>query len=63
MPRKEKRFYEFGSFRLDLNARMLMRDSEIVPLTPKALETLFFLVQRCGELVSRNELLCLCRRE
>jgi DNA-binding winged helix-turn-helix (wHTH) protein len=56
MPRKEKRCYEFGSFRFDLNARILMRDSEIIPLTPKALDTLLFLVRRCGELVSRNEL-------
>jgi adenylate cyclase len=57
MPRTEKRFYIFGSFRLDLNARVLMRDSEIVPLTPKALDTLLVLVERRGELVSRQELL------
>jgi DNA-binding winged helix-turn-helix (wHTH) protein len=57
MPRTAKRFYAFGSFRLDLNARVLMRDSEIVPLTPKALDTLLVLIERRGELVSRNELL------
>jgi DNA-binding winged helix-turn-helix (wHTH) protein len=57
MPRTEKRFYAFGSFRLDLNACVLLRDSEIVPLTPKALDTLLVLVERRGDLVSRNELL------
>jgi adenylate cyclase len=57
MPRTEKRFYAFGSFRIDINARVLMRGTEIVPLTPKALDTLLALVERRGELVSRNELL------
>jgi DNA-binding winged helix-turn-helix (wHTH) protein len=57
MPRTEKRFYAFGSFRLDRTACVLMRDSEIVPLTPKALDTLLVLIERRGELVSRNELL------
>jgi DNA-binding winged helix-turn-helix (wHTH) protein len=57
MPRTEKRFYEFGSFRLDPNTRVLMRDSEIIPLTPKALDTLLILVERCGELIGRKELL------
>ncbi len=34
-----------------------MRDSDIVPLTPKAVDTLVVLVERCGELVGRSELL------
>ncbi|MBO0721359.1 MAG: winged helix-turn-helix domain-containing protein [Blastocatellia bacterium] len=57
MPRTVKRYYEFDSFRLDLSARVLMRDSAIIPLTPKALDTLVVLVERCGELVGRAELL------
>src|SRR5262245_27117190 len=57
MPRSEKRFYEFGSFRLDLNVRVLLRDSDIVQLTPKAFDTLLALVRRGGELVERRELL------
>jgi TolB-like protein len=57
MPRLEKRFYEFGSFRLDIDSRVLLRDSQIVPLTPKALDTLLALVERKGELVGRKELL------
>jgi DNA-binding winged helix-turn-helix (wHTH) protein len=57
MPRPEKRFYEFGPFRLDITTRVLLRESEIVPLTPKALDMLLALVERRGELVGRQELL------
>jgi DNA-binding winged helix-turn-helix (wHTH) protein len=57
MPRPEKRFYEFGPFRLDITTRVLLRESEIVPLTPKALDMLVALVERCGDLVGRKELL------
>ncbi len=56
MPQSEKRFYEFGPFHLDIDRRVLLRDSEIVPLTPKALDTLLALVARRGELVERKEL-------
>lgn len=56
MPQSEKRFYEFGSYRLDIKTRVLLRESEIVPLTPKALDTLLVLVERHGELVERKEL-------
>jgi DNA-binding winged helix-turn-helix (wHTH) protein len=57
MPRPEKRFYEFGPFRLDITTRVLLRESEIVPLTPKALDILLALIERRGELVGRKELL------
>ncbi len=53
----EKSFYEFGPFRLDVNSRVLMRGSEIVPLTPKAFDTLLALVERRSELVGRKELM------
>src|SRR5262245_45700290 len=44
MTKQAKRSYEFGPFRLDAAERILMRDEETVPLTPKALETLLVLV-------------------
>jgi TolB-like protein/DNA-binding winged helix-turn-helix (wHTH) protein/Tfp pilus assembly protein PilF len=50
-------FYEFGPYRLDPGARVLMRDGATVPLTPKALETLRVLVERAGQPVSKEELL------
>ncbi len=39
--------YEFGDFRLDAAKRLLLKDTrEIVPLMPKAFDTLLYLV-RC----------------
>ena len=49
--------WEFGEFRLDGRARLLLRDGIPVPLTPKALEVLFYLVRHAGRAVSREELL------
>lgn len=57
MSQSENRFYEFGQFRIDLQSRVLLRNSEIVPLTPKAFDTLLALVERRGELVERQELI------
>ena len=37
--------YEFGPFRLDTAKRLLLREGETVPLTPKALDLLIALVQ------------------
>ena len=38
--------YEFGKFRLDTQERVLWCDGQLVPLTPKLLETLIVLVER-----------------
>src|SRR5262249_39657540 len=37
--------------------RVLLRESEIVPLTPKAFETLLALVERSGHVVDKDELM------
>jgi len=49
--------YEFGPYRLDASARVLLRDGAVVPLTPKTLEILAVLVKNSGELVSKEELM------
>ena len=49
--------YEFGPFRLDTAEKLLLRDGEPVPLTPKAFETLVALVERSGHLVEKGELM------
>src|SRR5690349_25149726 len=49
--------YAFGPFELDADDRLLMHAGEIVPLTPKALDTLLILVERNGHVVSKDELL------
>ena len=53
----EKHLYDFGPFRLDLKSRMMLRGSEYVALTPKALETLAVLVENSGRIVDKEELL------
>ena len=51
------RHFNFGNFTLDLEKRLLLRDGEPVPLTPKAFDTLTLLVRRSGHVVGKDELL------
>jgi DNA-binding winged helix-turn-helix (wHTH) protein len=50
-------YYHFGSFCLDVEARLLIRQEEPIPLTPKLFETLLVLVQAQGKIVEREQLL------
>ncbi len=52
-----KHFYEFGRFCLDPDDRRLLRENEVVSLTPKAFEILVVLVQKAGHLVEKEELM------
>lgn len=56
MSASDKRSYEFGSFRLDAAEYVLLRNGQVVPLTPKVFETLRVLVQNSGHIVDKNEL-------
>ncbi len=49
--------YEFGPFRMDPDTQVLLRDGQVVVVTPKAFETLLVLVRRSREVVSKEELL------
>ncbi len=49
--------YEFGPFRMDPDKQILRRGDDVVPVTPKAFETLLVLVRRSREVVSKEELL------
>ena len=51
------RRYIFKNFTLDLEKRVLLRDGDPVPLTPKAFDTLALLVRRSGHVVGKDELL------
>jgi DNA-binding winged helix-turn-helix (wHTH) protein/TolB-like protein/thioredoxin-like negative regulator of GroEL len=53
----KRQFYEFGPFRLDPLNQRLFRNGEIVPLFPKAIETLTVLVHHPGELLNRQALM------
>lgn len=57
MSREIRRSYEFGSFRIDLAERQLLRDGMHVPITPKVFETLVALVEHSGHLVEKEELM------
>jgi len=50
-------FYEFGPFHLDVEDRLLLRDGEYVPLTPKVFETLLPLVENAGHVLSKEDLI------
>ncbi len=55
--RAEPRLLQFDGFRVDPAARALWRDGEPVALTPKALSVLLLLLERPGQVVSKDELL------
>jgi DNA-binding winged helix-turn-helix (wHTH) protein/tetratricopeptide (TPR) repeat protein len=49
--------YEFGPFRMDPDKQVLVRDGQLIAITPKGFETLLVLVRRGREVVSKEELL------
>ena len=50
--------YEFGGFRLDTAKHLLLKGvDEIVPLMPKAFDTLHYLVRHRGKVVEKDELM------
>jgi DNA-binding winged helix-turn-helix (wHTH) protein/TolB-like protein len=49
--------YEFDSYRLDPQERLLWRDGVMVWLTPKAFDTLWALVEQNGRVLSKDELM------
>ena len=57
MGQEVKRFYEFGPFRIDTEQRLLMRGEEVVPLTPKAADTLLALLANSGRVIEKDELI------
>src|SRR6185369_5644692 len=57
MVSRVNKLYEFGPFRLDVDERVLLRDGQMVPLTPKAFDTLVVLIQNNGHVLEKEELL------
>ena len=49
--------YEFGPFVLDTLQHALLKQGTPVPLTPKTYDTLLILVQNCGRMLSKEELM------
>src|SRR5262245_35837807 len=57
MGENSKHCYEFGRFRMNTGERLLLRDQEIVPLTPKVFDMLLTLVESRGQVVSKDSLM------
>jgi TolB-like protein/DNA-binding winged helix-turn-helix (wHTH) protein len=57
MPSLTSNLYVFGEFSVDPQNRVLRLRDEPVALTPKAFELLFLLIQRGGQVVSKDELM------
>jgi DNA-binding winged helix-turn-helix (wHTH) protein len=49
--------YEFGEFRVDAVKRLLTKRGEVVPLAPKAFETLLYLARHPGELLEKEQMM------
>src|SRR5690348_6661578 len=49
--------YEFGPFHADADRGILVRDGEVVPLTPKTFQILLVLLRRGQEVVTKDELM------
>src|ERR1700722_9539471 len=52
-----KQLLEFGPFQLDPEKRLLLRDRQLIPLSPKAFDLLLALVSRSGQVVMKDDLM------
>mgnify|MGYP002784236050 CR=1 FL=1 len=57
MNQSSPQLYDFGHYRLDAGKRLLSRDGEIVPLKSKDLDLLLALVERSGQVLSKDDLM------
>jgi DNA-binding winged helix-turn-helix (wHTH) protein/Tfp pilus assembly protein PilF len=57
MSNQVKHFYTFGTFRLDLEERLLLQDGQPIALPPKVFDTLMLLVERRGRVVAKEEMM------
>jgi len=57
MTLKLRHFYEFGPFRLEPDEQLLVSNGQPVPIAPKYFQLLVFLVQNCGRLVTKDQIM------
>ena len=57
MGQPDSHSYEFGRFRLKTAERILLREGELVPLTPKVFDILITLVEHRGQVVAKDDLM------
>ena len=51
------RYFDFGPFRLSVSDRLLMRDGQVVSLTPKLIDTLVVLIENRGHVLTKDALM------
>ncbi len=57
MGQQDNHSYDFGRFRLKPAERVLLREGELVPLTPKVFDILVTLVENGGRVVAKDDLM------
>src|SRR5580704_60994 len=57
MQARESCIYEFEPFRLDPLERLLLKEGQVIALTPKGLDLLLVLVRNAGRVVDKEELM------
>jgi DNA-binding winged helix-turn-helix (wHTH) protein/tetratricopeptide (TPR) repeat protein len=57
MTAPQPHIFEFDDFRIDAGKRLLLRRGEPVPLTPKAFDTLLYLVENRGKVIEKDDLM------
>ena len=57
MGQQDNHSYDFGRFRLKVAERVLLREGELVPLTPKVFDILVTLVENGGQVVAKDDLM------
>ena len=53
----DRRLYEFGPFRLDAAKGVLLRDQQVVTLTPRLVEMLLAFVENSDRVIEKDELM------
>ena len=57
MNQSQTKIYEFDDFRVDADSRLLTKNGEQISLTPKAFDTLLYLVENSGKVIEKDELM------
>ncbi len=57
MTRPATHVYEFGQFRLDTGNHLLLREGTVIQLKPRVIDTLLILIEHCGQVLSKDELI------
>ncbi|HNJ39885.1 MAG TPA: winged helix-turn-helix domain-containing protein [Acidobacteriota bacterium] len=57
MSKQAKHFYEFGTFRVDPQDRLLLKEGKVVPLAPKVFDILLIFLEHPGSVLEKENLL------